>query len=188
MRKILYGMGILTLLIWIAVIWSNMYAPKPTQIKHKPNIAQKDSLRNIKIDTVDFSGKDSVDFAMFAPIVSTLWDTLKDLKYESKGAYGYIPQFSAKQKKLEGKQVTIQGYMYPLENSKVQKWFMLSYFPASACFFCGAAGPETVLEVNASPAIPIQNDKKITMRGVLKLNTREPERLFYILNDAKQVK
>jgi hypothetical protein len=148
-----------------------------------------DSLRPrpTRIDTVDYSAKDSVDYALFTLIESTLWDTLKDLKYESKGSFGYIPRFGAKQKALAGKRIVIEGYMYPLENDKVQKWFMLSYFPAASCFFCGAAGPETVVEINSPQGIPVNKDKKLKISGVMTLNSKEPERLFYIINEARLV-
>ncbi|MEO1653743.1 MAG: hypothetical protein AAFU64_09370, partial [Bacteroidota bacterium] len=102
------------------------------------------------------------------------------------GVYGYVPNFSEQHYGLHNKTLVIEGYMYPLEESKLQKWFMLSYFPISTCFFCGAAGPESIVEVNSPKGIPQQNGK-IKVEGILELNTKEPERLFYILQDARLV-
>ena len=129
------------------------------------------------------SSADSID-PDFQPIMkSGLWSTLLDIEYETQGIYGYIPKFTHAHQLLHKKEVTIKGYMYPLEPYDTQQFFMLSANPLNACFFCGGSGPESVVEVNSPDGIPLK-DHVVTIKGILNLNTEEPERLFYILNDA----
>jgi hypothetical protein len=114
-----------------------------------------------------------------------IWKTLLSVKYKyNKNAY--VPIFEAKHKALDNQVVTIKGYMYPLEESAKHSFFMLSYYPVNICFFCGGAGPESVVEITAKQPINFSN-KQINMRGKLKLNSSDPERLFYIMLDAEQV-
>ena len=66
-------------------------------------------------------------------------------------------------------------------------FFVLSRFPYQSCFFCGAAGPETVIEVY-SESSNIKIDKKVIVRGVFKLNESDPVQLFFMLKDAEIIK
>lgn len=115
-----------------------------------------------------------------------IWKDFFDITYEHKGVYGYYPKFTAKHQKYHNKTVEINGYMYPLTQDKKQTFFMLSYFPIQQCFFCGGAGPESIVEINSLKGIRL-NSKRIRVKGKLVLNTQNPERLFYILNNAVEV-
>ena len=130
---------------------------------------------------------DSIDPDFQPSMQSKLWSTLLDIEYETQGVYGYIPKFTDAHQLLDKKEVTIKGYMYPLEAYEKQTFFMLSANPLNACFFCGGSGPESAIEVNSPDGIPLK-DGVVTIKGILSLNTEEPERLFYILNEAKLVK
>ncbi len=115
-----------------------------------------------------------------------LWKVLLGVKYDYyKDAY--VPKFTDKIKAYDGQIVTLKGYIYPLEESSKHKFFMLSYYPISVCFFCGGAGPESIVEVSAKTPIT-HTSQQITVKGKLKLNTQDRERLFYILNQAEIVK
>lgn len=116
---------------------------------------------------------------------SDIWKTLMSVDYDARG-YEYVPHFSDKIKSLDGKTITISGYMYPIEETQTHRYFMLSYYPIKICFFCGGAGPESVIEISAKQAIRLQQ-KKIKLRGKLKLNYHDSERLFYILINAEQI-
>jgi hypothetical protein len=146
--------------------------------------APQDSTYDL-LESNESQGEDSLNFVVEVPIKSAVWDTLMDISYDSKGDYGYIPKFKPPQEKLNGKKITIQGYMYPLEEKDPQTFFMLSRNPVSACFFCGGAGPETVIEVNSPKGVKMHN-KPVKIRGVLELNKKNTERLFYILNEAEK--
>jgi hypothetical protein len=53
------------------------------------------------------------------------------------------PRFEKALRKLDGKQITIEGYVLPLDVDGQS--FPLSANPYAACFFCGGAGPESVI-------------------------------------------
>jgi hypothetical protein len=97
-----------------------------------------------------------------------------------------MPIFSSQITALEGKIVEVRGYIIPLEGYKSHQEFVFSAFPYSMCFFCGGAGPETVMEVEAKHPIVFTNDP-ITLKGVLHLNGSDINRLMYILKDATYV-
>jgi hypothetical protein len=97
-----------------------------------------------------------------------------------------VPVFSADVKNLAGKQVEIKGYVIPVEGYKSHTEFILSAFPYNMCFFCGGAGPETVMEVYAKEPVPYQTEA-ITIRGRLELNDKDINQLMYVLKDATLV-
>lgn len=100
------------------------------------------------------------------------------------------PVFSESVKSLEGKEITVSGYLVPLEElgrESSEQFFILSSLPFNLCFFCGNAGPETVMEVFSVDRVRFSTDL-ITIRGKLKLNDSDPMRLMYILTEARQVK
>ena len=55
------------------------------------------------------------------------------------------------------------------------------------CFFCGGAGPETVIEVQAAEAIKYSAEA-VTIQGKLALNDEDINHLMYALSDVKLVK
>jgi len=127
-----------------------------------------------------------------APAVTTnTWKTLAKITYKKE--YDEIlgfkidkPVFSDKVKSLEGEIVEVKGYIIPVEGYKSHKEFILSAFPYNMCFFCGGAGPETVMEVESVEAIPFQAES-IVLRGKLVLNADDINRLMYFLVDAELV-
>ena len=57
------------------------------------------------------------------------------------------------------------------------------------CFFCGGAGPETVLEAESKDRKTIKyTSKEITIKGKLKLNKDDINHLNFILKEAVFVK
>ena len=106
-----------------------------------------------------------------------LWQTLGKITYkkvmdESLGFKVDVPIFSEEIKVLEGKTVEIKGYIIPVEGYKNHKEFVFSAFPYSMCFFCGGAGPETVMEVFSQEPIKYTAES-ITIKGKLSLNKND---------------
>lgn len=123
---------------------------------------------------------------------SSQWKELSDVTYVSTidPLLGYeieSPVFGEKVTALAGKKVTLKGYIVPLEEMRGQKYFVLSSLPYNICFFCGGAGPETVVEVYSTTEIPYQ-DNAITISGTLELNQDDPLHLMYILKNAELIK
>ncbi len=117
-----------------------------------------------------------------------VWKTLGKITYKKKydellGFKIDYPVFSEPILKLEGKEVELKGYIIPVEGYKSHKEFIFSAFPYNMCFFCGGAGPETVMEVEASEGIEYTAEQ-VRIRGKLTLNADDINRLMYILTDA----
>lgn len=120
-----------------------------------------------------------------------LWKTLAKItfKKEYDELMGFkidVPVFSKEIQALEGKEVTIKGYIIPVEGYKSHKEFIFSAFPYNMCFFCGGAGPETVMEVFASEEIEYSAEA-VTIKGKLELNADDINRLMYGLTDVTLV-
>lgn len=96
------------------------------------------------------------------------------------------PVFHDDLKAIEGDKITLEGYMVPLEEMMGHKYFVLSKYPFNMCFFCGAAGPETVIEVYTTEEVDFTSDK-IKMQGILELNEDDPRHLMYLLQKAELV-
>ena len=97
------------------------------------------------------------------------------------------PIFSKAVKKLNGTEITIKGYILPLKASKDQKYFILSAYPYNMCFFCGGAGPESVMEVFSTK--PVKSSKKmVKLKGTLRVNYNPTlGQVLYTLKDAEVI-
>ena len=96
------------------------------------------------------------------------------------------PVFGPEVKALEGKEITIKGFIIPVDGYKSHKEFVFSAYPYNLCFFCGGAGPETVMEVYADEPIEYTAEP-ITIKGVLSLNSDDINRLMYALENVLMV-
>lgn len=118
-----------------------------------------------------------------------VWKSLAEVSYKiSEDQFGelYVPVFSDQIKKLEGKEVEADGYIIPFEGMFKPEHIILSSLPLAECFFCGSGGPETVMEVMMASPIKYTS-KRVKIRGKLTLNATDPEKLMYILKDAKLI-
>lgn len=119
------------------------------------------------------------------------WKILADVSYEQQYSemLGFdidVPVFGEKVRALEGKTITLMGYIVPLEGFGAHKEFIFSALPYNMCYFCGGAGPETVMEVFAAEEVDYTAEA-ITLKGKLVLNRDDVNRLMYFLLDAEQV-
>ena len=125
----------------------------------------------------------------FAQTKFDAWDAFAKTKFEPKyyeklGEYLFYPTFSAELKALVGKEITIQGFYVPFAPED-GNYVVLSKYPMSQCFFCGGAGPESIVEVNFARELPkFQIDDLVTVKGKLKLNTDDMDHVNFILTDA----
>ena len=122
---------------------------------------------------------------------NSMWKTLSKITYKKEydemlGFKIDVPVFSQDVLALEGQEVTITGYIIPVEGYKSHKEFIFSAYPYNMCFFCGGAGPETVMEVIATEAVPYTADP-VTIKGILRLNATDINRLMYALEEVKKV-
>jgi hypothetical protein len=121
-----------------------------------------------------------------------LWKTLSKITYEKKfdellGFKVDVPVFGDDTKALEGEIVEVSGYIVPVEGYKSHTEFVFSAYPYNMCFFCGGAGPETVMEVTSKEPVKYSTER-IKLRGKLLLNSDDINRLMYVLVDAEMIK
>lgn len=114
------------------------------------------------------------------------WLTLTDVKFEEKiapedSALYLYPTFGKIVKSLDGKKVSIKGFVIPIDAT--EHYYVLSANPFSACFFCGKAGPESImeLELKSDPSRAYEMDQFSTFEGTFKLNSTDVNHCNYML-------
>lgn len=85
----------------------------------------------------------------------------------------------------EGQEVSVQGFIIPLDALGTQ--YVLSQNPQTSCFFCGGAGPETIIKLALKPVAfkRYATDTRMTFKGILKLNPDTREDMLYVLEQAE---
>jgi hypothetical protein len=116
------------------------------------------------------------------------WKTLEGIGFDKRfvedmNDYFIFPEFTKQIKALEGKTVDVEGYVIPFDKTGAE--VALSANPYAACFFCGKAGPASIMIVKLKVKnTKLRTDMYKTFRGKLKLNATDPEEFYYILEDA----
>lgn len=109
----------------------------------------------------------------------------KDVYVEELDAYYWKPTFGQSVLDLEGKEVFITGYIIPVDYD--ENFYVLSRYPFANCFFCGGAGPESVVDLRFKSENRIyKTDERLTFRGTLGLNADDVYQMNYILNEAEE--
>ena len=121
---------------------------------------------------------------------NSFWQTLAEVGFEQrkdKNGYSFeVPLFSKNLKTWNGKKIRLKGFVIPVGEVGDPKKFMLSSLPFNVCYFCGAAGPETVVQVESDQVVNFTT-KPVIMEGILQLNDKYPDHHIYILKSAKPV-
>lgn len=171
----------------------------------KTNLRAEDNIEETKYaegyDAQDFKGMQPPE-EMFASdpadmAVQGIWKDLATLEFQIEydaalDEVVYRPKFNDLHRSYEGKTVEVPGFIVPIENVQAAMdidgdMFILSGLPIASCFFCGGAGPETVMEVYPAEPIPFGDDK-VKLKGRLELNESDFLRLPYVLRDARVVR
>lgn len=118
------------------------------------------------------------------------WQLLSDVKYQTRldpalGISVMIPTFGPGPRSLHGKEVVVTGYFLPM--NRETGFFLLSKYPYASCFFCGAAGAETIVELQfrQGASIPYRMDQLVTLKGRLRLNATDFAHSSYILENVE---
>ena len=119
-------------------------------------------------------------FACFSLAVSAQqivsWNTFAQVKFHRQYSetFGFEvnvkpPEFSKELLALNGKEIKVKGYVIPVDIELGM--YMVSANPFANCFFCGNAGPETVVELLPTGKLPrFSTDQIVTFKGVLQIN------------------
>lgn len=136
----------------------------------------------------------SIFFLVFLSTTSSIfaqakltWNDFADVSFEPEYNEKYdvhflMPKFGTKIKSYRGKEVEITGYF--LDISGTGEVLLLSANPMASCFFCGSAGPESVIEVNFEKKPSFSTDQVVKVKGILELNRDNVDHCNYILKNA----
>lgn len=122
--------------------------------------------------------------------IEITWEELMDIRFRLR-YYSEVdmemlaPVFPKALKALEGKRVTITGFVIPFDEE--QELLALSANPFAACFFCGRASPASVISMylkDSGKRYKMDDFKKLS--GTLHLNLENPNEFYYILRDAEE--
>ena len=110
-------------------------------------------------------------------------------KYDSTSATSLLTAtFGSSSMAYNNKEVYITGYVIPLDVLGIS--FALSRNSYASCFFCGQAGPETVMDLMVKPGtIPKTkyNNYPLKFKGTLILKEENPTGFNYQLVNAQLI-
>ncbi len=124
-----------------------------------------------------------------SPIDSLNWKLLGMIKFIKKAdkEYGEVmyPQVSPLLKQKETKKIAISGFIIPIDNTT----YALSKNVFASCFFCGQAGPETIMGIKFKGETPkLKTDQYVTLVGTFRINENDVEDWIYHIDNAVIVK
>jgi hypothetical protein len=114
------------------------------------------------------------------------WQVLAEVGHKKERVNGYemdVPVFSTHLKSWNGKKIMLKGFVIPAGEVGDESKFMFSSLPYSTCYFCGGAGPETILEVESGEKVKFTT-QAVWMEGILALNDKDPDHHMFILKSA----
>jgi hypothetical protein len=112
-----------------------------------------------------------------------MWDRLTKCKVHlDKKSYQYSIDYTPEVKAMEGKPVTISGFVMPLESTETFKHFLLSK-RTPTCFFCPPGEPNEIVEVFTKKPIK-WSDGIVTVTGTFTFTSNPDLGLFFQVKDA----
>ncbi len=114
------------------------------------------------------------------------WNDLKDVRFKKRlniemGMFFLYPTFGPKVTALNGQEIVIKGYTIPID---MEGTFVVSQNPMAMCFFCGKAGPESMMQLKFNRKQHFKTDEIHSFKGKLRLNPDNVNELNYILEEA----
>ena len=112
---------------------------------------------------------------------SISWDLLGrvEVKYEqdlARNVWWMVANFEEELRAMDGQRIRIRGYLIPTSVSG--NMVVVSAFPMASCFFCGGAGPESMIEVFPSQKLRFSTDDFVELEGILHLVERSEGGLY----------
>ncbi|MBL7887513.1 MAG: hypothetical protein JNJ52_12250 [Flavobacterium sp.] len=142
---------------------------------------------------LSFSVKTTTSKAKFEDLVvkgdTLTWKLLGEIKYEKRKhpKYGDVqfPVVNDKVKAKGKKRVLISGFIVPIDS----KSYAISKNVFAACFFCGKAGPESIVGLKFRGTTPkLKTDQYVTVEGVFRYNETDADDWVYNFDDVVIVK
>src|SRR5690554_3761767 len=122
------------------------------------------------------------------PLMNRVWETFDQLMYkvtERDGQPIYTPHFPESLRRLDGKTVSLPGYMVPIEPGRRHSVFLLSVLPIYQCMFCGQNGIPPMVEVSTAGGEKIPfSETPLSIRGEVYLNGSDESRAELQIREA----
>lgn len=151
-------------------------------------VAAKSDIENFKV----YGDKTIKDLMEASRDGAVSWKTLQkvtvDIK-DTKTETLFIPEFDQSVAVLDGKEIEIEGFMFPLvpttDIPDSGDHFLLSSIPASCPYFHIYGGQ--IIDVIAVDEIEFDEDEPVRLRGRLELLRDNTDGLFYRMTGVKMV-
>ncbi|PPK99800.1 hypothetical protein [Parapedobacter indicus] len=122
------------------------------------------------------------------PMMNGTWETINKLMYkvtykDSKTVY--TPHFPDELKAIDKKNVTLPGYLVPINGGRDHETFMLSVLPVMQCMFCGQGDIPPMVEIFMKKGKKVRfTEEPIKITGTIHLNpnTQEGNSEIQVLN------
>jgi hypothetical protein len=122
-----------------------------------------------------------------ATVADTLsWKLLGQIKYIKKASPDYpegvmFPVVNTTLKAKNKKPIVMSGFIIPIDN----KNYALSKNVFASCFFCGQAGPETIMGIKfKNPNMKLKTDQYVTLQGTFRYNDSDVDDWIYHIENA----
>jgi len=114
------------------------------------------------------------------------WEVLVNVEWVWEDDF-YSAKFNDQQKELDGQELIVEGFMFPLEYTRKHQNFLVSSSPMSQCFFCGPGEAESMVYVKTMEPIDHTN-RKMKVKGTFKLVSDASMGIIYELENAEVVR
>ncbi|TRW26370.1 hypothetical protein FMM05_03040 [Flavobacterium zepuense] len=114
------------------------------------------------------------------------WKLLAQIKYLKKPSKDYpegvmFPVINTTLKAKNNKPILMSGFIIPIDN----KSYALSKNVFASCFFCGQAGPETIMGIKfKNPGMKLKTDQYVTLQGNFRYNDADVDDWIYHIENA----
>jgi len=114
------------------------------------------------------------------------WSLLGKINYENRPHKDYpdgvmYPKVNQELKEKKGKKISISGFIIPIDNEN----YALSKNVFAQCFFCGQAGPETIMGIKFKDLKKrLKTDQYVTLEGTFRYNETDVEDWIYHIENA----
>lgn len=114
------------------------------------------------------------------------WKLLGVIKYVKKPNEEYpegvmFPIINSTLKAKSKKKIVMSGFIIPIDNTS----YALSKNVFASCFFCGQAGPETIMGIKFKGTTPkLKTDQYVTLEGTFRYNDDNVDDWIYHIENA----
>jgi uncharacterized protein len=113
-----------------------------------------------------------------------LWKKFFQCTLKSNDDFSYSITYIPSVKAMSGKEITISGFMLPLETKEKSSHFLLER-RSPTCAFCAPGEPNEIMEVFSSKPIKWE-ENLVTFSGTLYLPNNGKKGIFFQMKDAVQ--